>query len=58
MEDAPGDIESDQDDDKPGEERLVVLEGEEAQRDCRKNNCPNEKTMPALCCAVPREPVE
>jgi len=43
MEDAPGDIECDQDDDEPGEEGLVVLEGEKAQRDNHKDKRPNEK---------------
>lgn len=43
MEDAPGDIGSDQDDDEPEEEGLVVLEGEKAQRDSCKDKRPNEK---------------
>ena len=43
MEDAPGDIEGDQDDDEPEEERLVVLKGKKTQRDSRKDTCPNEK---------------
>jgi len=43
MEDTPGDIECDQDDDEPKKERFVVLEGEKAQRDSRKDTRPNEK---------------
>jgi hypothetical protein len=43
MDNAPGYIECDQDDDEPKEEWFVVLEGEKAQRDSRKDTCPDEK---------------
>ena len=43
MENTPGDIEGDQDDDEPEEEGLVVLAGEKAQRDNPKDTSPNEK---------------
>lgn len=43
MHNAPRNIECDQDDDKPVEERLVVLEWEKVGCDNHKNKCPNEK---------------
>ncbi|MBN1254960.1 MAG: hypothetical protein JXA50_06775 [Deltaproteobacteria bacterium] len=43
MEDAPGDIESNQDDDKPGEERFVVFEREKTQCDNCQDTRPDEK---------------
>lgn len=43
MEDAPGDIECDQDNHEPEKNRLVVLERKKAQRDSRKDKRPNEK---------------
>jgi len=43
MHDAPRNIECDQDDDEPGEERLEVLEWEKANCDNRQDKRPNEK---------------
>jgi hypothetical protein len=43
MEDAPGDIKSDQDDDEPGEERFVVFEREKTYCHSRKNTRPDKK---------------
>jgi hypothetical protein len=40
---APRNIECDQDNDKPVEERFVVLEWEKARCDNHKNKCPDEK---------------
>jgi len=43
MHNAPRNIECNQDDDEPEEERLEPLEWEKAHCDNRKNTCPNKK---------------
>jgi hypothetical protein len=51
---APGYIEHDQHNDKPKDERFIVLEWEQATSDNRENECPDEKRS-WLDAAAPQE---